>query len=522
MKKESVLISKAAEISVAELFQIQAQKTPRALAIINSNGDKYTYKNFLLRVLKLSTVLIKRGVKPKDRIAIFSENRFEYLELEMACAKIGAIVTAINWRLSDKEANYCINLVKPKIIFFSERFKIKTKLRSIKSLTSIIFGLEYENLIDKVIPYSGPSLGFGEDILVILFTSGTTGNPKGAKISHRAFIARTMYWTYEYKVNQEDTFPAWAPMFHMASTDLAIGSLIIGASVAFIDGFQPKVLKSFIQKYKLSWLVLMPGMLEGFIKFLNGKKIKIKGIKAMGAMADLIPKNQIIEITTLLDTSYLNSFGSTETGMPPASGGVIDKNSKNFSLSKTQSSFCEVILVNDNKIVELGFSGECVVRGPTLFSGYWKAEATNLKDFKNGWFHMGDVMKRNIDGTLDFVDRKKYLIKSGGENIYPAEIERILLGHKNVSEAIVVKITSKKWGESPIAIISVVSSLEKNDTTKKLKQLCKANLASYKQPIDILVINESDIPRSTTGKVQRHLVEKMIKTYFNGKTLIRK
>jgi fatty-acyl-CoA synthase len=208
--------------------------------------------------------------------------------------------------------------------------------------------------------------------------------------------------------------------------------------------------------------------------------------------------------------------------MPPASGGVIDKNSKNFSLSKTQSSFCEVILVNDNKTVELGSSGECAVRGPTLFSGYWQAEETNLKDFKNGWFHMGDVMKRNIDGTLDFVDRKKYLIKSGGENIYPAEIERILLGHKNVSEAIVVKITSKKWGESPIAIISIVSSLEKNDTTKKLKQLCKANLASYKQPIDILVINESDIPRSTTGKVQRHLVEKMIKTYFNRENFNKK
>ena len=112
MKKENILTSKATGMSVAELFQSQAIKNPRALAIINLNGDKYTYKVFLLRVLKLSTVLIKKGIKHKDRIAILSENRLEYLELEMACAKIGAVVAAINWRLSDKEVNYCISLVR--------------------------------------------------------------------------------------------------------------------------------------------------------------------------------------------------------------------------------------------------------------------------------------------------------------------------------------------------------------------------------------------------------------------------
>ena len=119
MNKESILTSKATGISVAELFQSQAIKNPQALAVINLNGDNYTYRTFLLRVLKLSTVLIKKGIKPKDRISILSENRLEYLELEMACAKIGAILATINWRLADKEVDYCISLVKPKLIFFS-------------------------------------------------------------------------------------------------------------------------------------------------------------------------------------------------------------------------------------------------------------------------------------------------------------------------------------------------------------------------------------------------------------------
>jgi fatty-acyl-CoA synthase len=301
----------------------------------------------------------------------------------------------------------------------------------------------------------------------------------------------------------------------MASTDLAIGSLIIGGSVAFVDGFNVKIIKNLIIKYKLSWLVLMPGMLAEFIKYLRGKNINIRGIKVMGAMADLIPKKQITEITTLLNTPYLNSFGSTETGMPPASAGFIKKKSNNFSLSKVQSSFCEVILVNNNKkVLEYGVSGECAIRGPTLFSGYWEAEKINLQDFRNGWFHMGDMMRRNKDGTLDFVDRKKYLIKSGGENIYPAEIERVFLSHKNVSESVVVRIKSKKWGESPIAIISINDLNEKKNTIIDLRKLCRNCLAGYKQPVEILVIEERDIPRSTTGKVQRHLVEEMYKSYF--------
>jgi fatty-acyl-CoA synthase len=128
---------------------------------------------------------------------------------------------------------------------------------------------------------------------------------------------------------------------------------------------------------------------------------------------------------------------------------------------------------------------------------------------------MGDMMRRNKDGTLDFVDRKKYLIKSGGENIYPAEIERVLLSHKNVSESVVVRIKSKKWGESPIAIISINDLNEKKNTIIDLRKLCRNCLAGYKQPVEILVIEERDIPRSTTGKVQRHLVEEMYKSYFN-------
>jgi fatty-acyl-CoA synthase len=151
-----------------------------------------------------------------------------------------------------------------------------------------------------------------------------------------------------------------------------------------------------------------------------------------------------------------------------------------------------------------GEPGECAIRGPTLFSGYWRAPEVNARDFRGGWFHMGDVFVRRPDGRLDFVDRAKYLIKSGGENVYPAEIERVLLADPRVDDAVVVRRADARWGEVPVAVIA------RNDerlTAEELHAKCREQLAGYKQPKDIRFVPLADLPRSTTGKIQRHEVE---------------
>ena len=164
-------------------------------------------------------------------------------------------------------------------------------------------------------------------------------------------------------------------------------------------------------------------------------------------MADLVPPAEIAEVTTLLNAPYANTFGATETGCPPCSSNLIPVGVAPTRLSKQQSPFCEVQLVDaEDRDVPDGEPGELCMRGPTLFSGYWRAPETNAKDFRGGWFHMGDVFVRNPDGTLDFVDRVKYLIKSGGENIYPAEIERVLLQDKRVADAAVVRKRDPEMG----------------------------------------------------------------------------
>ena len=156
----------------------------------------------------------------------------------------------------------------------------------------------------------------------------------------------------------------------------------------------------------------------------------------------------------------------------------------------------------------VGTPGEAALRGPTLFSGYWNADDTNAHDFRNGWFHMGDVLRRNADGSLDYVDRVKYMIKSGGENIYPAEIEQVILGDPRIHEAVVVRRPDRRWGEVPVAFVVPAGDAEGPPVTEDdVLARCREHLSSYKRPKDLFFVADADLPRSTTGKIQRHQLE---------------
>jgi acyl-CoA synthetase (AMP-forming)/AMP-acid ligase II len=229
------------------------------------------------------------------------------------------------------------------------------------------------------------------------------------------------------------------------------------------------------------------------------------GVRVCGAMADLVPPHAIAAATELLQAPYLNSFGATETGLPPATRALIPIGEVPTRLSKRQNAFCEVKLVDpsDNEVAT-GMPGELAIRGGTVFSGYWQADEVNARDFRGGWFHMGDVFRRNEDGSLDFVDRAKYMIKTGGENVYPAEIERVLLSDKRITEAAVVRAADAKWGEVPIAFISCRDGTV---TEAELVEMCRRDLAGYKRPRQFRFIEFGEFPRSTSGKVQRHELE---------------
>ena len=501
------LAAQTGGLTIGELLVAQAHRHPTRIAVVDGERS-FTFGAFNARVNRLAALLRTLDIVRGDRVAMLAENRCEYLELLFAAGKLGAIVCALNWRLADPELIHCVTLTTPKAAFISPTYAATAaRLGGILGET-ILLGEDYEQRTARMNDAEPIIVAAPEDGHVILYTSGTTGNPKGALISHRAQIARMHSSCVDFELAPGDVFVAWAPMFHMASTDQSVHVLCLGGRVIVIPGFDPDRILHAVETEYLWWLLVMPGMIEDLIAVARRRRTVPRGIKLIGAMADLVPRYQLIEITSLLNAPYANTFGATETGLPPASAGRIPIGRVPDRLSKTPSASCVFRLVDsEDRDVADGIPGELAIRGPTVFSGYWNAPETNARDFHGGWFHMGDVFVRNPDGTIDFVDRVKYMIKSGGENIYPAEIEQVLLRDPRVADAVVVRAPDPTWGEVPVAFVARRDpALTEND----LAALCRANLAGYKRPKLVRFIPLEDLPRSTTGKIQRHEIEKWL------------
>jgi acyl-CoA synthetase (AMP-forming)/AMP-acid ligase II len=495
-------------LTIDDLFRQSVAAFPNAVALANRTRA-ISYAELNERVNRLVQALASKGVAAGDRVAVLSENRLEYVELELAAAKLGAILACQNWRQADAELSHCIGLVGPKLIFVSERY-VETLGRIGCDVAFVVFGEPYERMLATADPREPPQITAAEDGVIILYTSGTTGLPKGALISHRAMIARSIIARADFGMDPRRTFIAWAPLFHMVSTDSVYATLMGGGKVVVMDGLDVQELVEWTTRESIGHLTLMPGMIDRVIEEIHRSGAKAKGMISLGCMADLVPRHQIAEITTLLQAPFRNSFGSTETGSPPASKGAVPIGTVADRLSKVQNSFCRIRLVDEeDRDVPDGEPGELAFRGPTLFSGYWCAPESNAHDFRGGFFHMGDVFVRNPDRTLDFVDRRKYLIKSGGENIYPAEIENALRASARIAEAVVVRKPDPSWGEVPVAF---VVRLDDTLTREDVIAACRGKIANYKLPKDVIFVADADLPRSATGKVKRHELESALKS----------
>jgi acyl-CoA synthetase (AMP-forming)/AMP-acid ligase II len=496
-------VAEAGRVTVGSLFVAQSRLYPGRIAL-EGDGKRWTYAELNARVNRVAAVLAAFGVVRGERVAVLSENRTEYLEVQLACAKLGAIAACQNWRLSAVELTHCLGLVSPKVVTVSPRHIPTLSAVEIGTAQTAAFGAEWERRLTAASDAEPPPVAQPEDPLLILYTSGTTGLPKGAVLTHRSEIARCQVMPFDLGVRPNSNNLCWPPLYHMGATEPALYALLTGGRVIVLDGFQPELIAEKIETEPFPWVSIMPGTLAPLIEVFARRNTKPLAMPLCGVMADLSAPHEVAQIAQMLGADFCNCFGATETGTPPLSGGKLIRGIAT-DLGKAPSIMTEIRLVDpDDNDVPDGVPGEMAMRGPTLFSGYWRNEKATQEDFRNGWFHMGDLFRRRPDGLYDFVDRAKYLIKSGGENIYPAEIERVLVAHPDVTDAVVVRRRDPRWGEVPVAL--VVSTNPDLDVAT-LAQRCRQNLAGYKQPKEIRLVPPERITRSTSGKVQRAALE---------------
>ena len=488
-------------------FQVFADR----IAVTCETGS-WTYAELRNRSWRLANALAGLGLRRGARIAVLSETRPEYIETYAACAALGVTVVALNIRLHPDELLHCVGKGQPTLLLASDTLApiaatLRGRAATLVHWTAMGGGegwLDYETLLAKASPSEPPRVAEPEDIHNVLFTSGTTGRPKGAMISQRAAAIRGLRLAQWFRLTENDGFVGWLPLFHCGGDESLYATVMTGGAYATLRKADVETMFRVMARDRLTWTLLLPGVLTDFLHHPRRGDYDLSAFRFAIGYANMMP-DIIAQLTEACRIAFYDAFGQSETSYLLAHG--VSGPGSTPTLRKLPAPLLDVRIVDDvmNETPE-GQPGECVVRGPSVMSGYLDDPQANEEVFHGGWLHTGDLLRREPDGSLVYVDRKRYLIKTGGENVYPAEVEAVLARHPSVQEACVFGVPDSYWGETIKAVIVLRHGAEA--TGPEIVAWCRERLASYKRPRFLEFVTADRLPRSATGKLQRHELAK--------------
>lgn len=504
---------RAADITLDALFRRASRIFADRTAITWESGER-TYGELASRAWQLANALRGKGYERGATVALLSEPRPEYAECYMGLAALGITVATLNMRLHPDELADCLTRVRPSAVIASSEFAhlldgFQSQFPDVRDW--VAFGqvpsyTPYEQLLAGACADEPPRVARGSDIHNILFTSGTTGKPKAACISQRAAAARGERLARWFGLTKEDGCIGWMPLFHCGGDESLYATLLTGGIYAAFAKADAKAMFERIEHDRLTWTLLLPGVLTDFLDHPQRDAHDLSSMRLAIGYANMMP-NVVTRLTETLNIDFYDAFGQSETSYLTAHG--ICRPGEAPSLRKLPTPNMDVRIVDENmNDMPVGQPGECVVRGPSVMSGYLDDDEANAEVFYGGWLHTDDLLQREADGSLTYVDRKKYLIKTGGENVYPAEVETVLCSHAAVQEACVLGIPDDYWGEAVRAVVVLRES--GTACSEELIQWCRDHLAGYKCPRALTFMRPEELPRSTTGKLQRHELAKTI------------
>jgi len=488
------------------VLEHHASRTPnRPLAVFG--GDIVTYQEMLNRSANLAAGLHEKGLGVGDVVGLLSYNNIEFLAIIFGSNHLGAIVMPLNWRLAAAELNFILEHSQARALVCDDAL-VEVANKATEGLGGLLrvcissrerAGWEqFSRLGAGSVPLARAHV-LGEDIHRLMYTSGTTGRPKGAMITYANLAWKNYAHITEFGFTGNDVGLACGPLYHVGALDLTTTSMIaVGATTIIHPTFDAEAVANEIERSRVSTVWMAPSMVRAVLDLPRVEQRDFSSVRLLIGGGEKMPIPFVERLDRAFPSAWFaDAYGLTET----VSGDTfLDSSSTRTKLGSVGRP-CQYLELDiwDEKGGSLppGARGEVVLRGPKVFKGYWRdPDATNAA-FAGGWFHTGDIGLRDDDGYLYIVDRLKDMIVSGGENIASSEIERVLYEHGAVVEAAVVGRPDERWGEVPVAY--VVLSSGSTATSEELIEHCRHQLARFKVPKAVVFIDA--LPRNPSGKV---------------------
>ncbi len=475
-------------------------------------GNTVTWDGLHRRVVALADALSRRGVGFGDRVMILMLNRTEFVEAVLAVNSLGAIAVPLNFRLTSAEIVFLVEDCEARVMITEAVLApVATGVRQIQDTqpmldTIVVAGgstddsvLGYEDLVNEPGDSPGPVDIPNDSPALIMYTSGTTGRPKGAVLTHANLTGQTMTGLYTNGADiSNDVGFVGVPFFHIAGIGNLLTGMLLGVPTVIypLGAFDPGQLLDVLAAEKVTGLFLVPAQWQAVCAEQQARPRDLR-LRMMSWGAAPAPDALLREMSaTFPGTSILAAFGQTE--MSPVTCMLLGEDAirKRGSVGKVIPTVAARVVDENMNDVPVGDVGEIVYRAPTLMSGYWNNPEATAEAFAGGWFHSGDLVRMDEDGYVWVVDRKKDMIISGGENIYCAEVENVLAGHPQIVEVAVIGRAHDKWGEVPIAVAAVAGEQLGLDD---LHEFLAERLARYKHPKALEIVDA--LPRNPAGKV---------------------
>ncbi len=494
-----------------------AYYTPNKLFLREYNRNlEWSFIQFNERTNALANYLTTEiGVQEGDGIAVYSKNRAEYVQLFLACIKCGAVLVPLNFRLTPRELDVLIKDADPKIFFYEEEYS--EQIKELQSINKIPIQNKIETitsfLIDEVTEteFTPARIFTNDDLVMILYTAGTTGLSKGVMINHQMLFWNAINTGLRLDLNSQDHTQSYAPFFHTGGWNVLFTPFLLhGGSHTLLQNFDAELILRLMEKEHTTILFGVPTMLQMMSELEYFKKVNLSSVRyaIVGGAPMPIP---LINTWHQKGVYIRQGYGLTEVGPNCFSLHQDDAIKKKGSIG-FPNFYVEPKIVSENG-KECGNNevGELWLKSPVVTPGYWRKEKETAEAITDEFFHTGDLVMRDDDGYFFVVDRKKNMYISGGENVYPAEIEKFLYTNDHIKEVAVIGVPDERWGEVGKAFIVLNDETFLEENT--ILDFCKGKLAKYKIPKYVQFIEA--LPRTDAGKINK---KELLKIHQQTKT----